>query len=106
METVVDDTHKSFEINVIGVLRTVYAFLPLIQAGKEKKVVAISSGHGDIGQSFIPLPVNQTQPKTEYSSGRSHPARVIMTYTNGFSQTLSISWVSLRVLPMPSAKPH
>lgn len=106
METVVDDTQKSFEINVIGVLRTVYAFLPLIQAGKEKKVVAISSGHGDIGQSFTSLPANQTQSKTEYASGRRHSARVITTYINGYSQTLSISWVFFRVLPMPSAKPH
>jgi NAD(P)-dependent dehydrogenase (short-subunit alcohol dehydrogenase family) len=48
---VVDDTQKSFDINVFGVLKTVFAFLPLIKAGGLKKVVAISSGMADIGKS-------------------------------------------------------
>lgn len=39
---------KSFDANVYGVLHTVYAFLPLIRRGTLKKVIAISSGMGDI----------------------------------------------------------
>ncbi|KAK7430946.1 hypothetical protein QQZ08_002475 [Neonectria magnoliae] len=48
VQTVIDDVQKSFDINVVGVLKTVFAFLPLIQRGTLKKVVAISSGMGDI----------------------------------------------------------
>ncbi|KAK2760404.1 hypothetical protein FQN54_002474 [Arachnomyces sp. PD_36] len=44
----VEDLYKSFDVNVIGVLKTTFAFLPLIQKGKLKKVVAISSGMADI----------------------------------------------------------
>ncbi|KAJ9132552.1 NAD(P)-binding protein [Pleurostoma richardsiae] len=47
-EGVIVDTQKSFDINVLGVLKTVFAFLPLIKAGTLKKVVAISSGMADI----------------------------------------------------------
>lgn len=43
-----DDFNKSFNTNVIGVLNTINQFLPLIKMGKEKKIVAISSGMGDI----------------------------------------------------------
>ncbi|KAL7792873.1 hypothetical protein V8C43DRAFT_315373 [Trichoderma afarasin] len=40
--------YKSFEINVVGVLKTIYAFLPLVREGRWKKIVGISSGMGDI----------------------------------------------------------
>ena len=39
---------RSLSTNVYGVLETVYAFLPLIRHGNLKKVIAISSGMGDI----------------------------------------------------------
>lgn len=48
---VLQDAQQSFEINVVGVLKTIYAFLPLVREGKLKKIVAISSGMGDIGKS-------------------------------------------------------
>jgi NAD(P)-dependent dehydrogenase (short-subunit alcohol dehydrogenase family) len=46
-----DDTQKSFDVNVFGTMKAVFAFLPLIRGGGLKKVVAISSGMGDIGKS-------------------------------------------------------
>ncbi|RHZ59784.1 uncharacterized protein CDV56_102484 [Aspergillus thermomutatus] len=46
--TLFDDAEKSFNVNVLGTLKTVFAFLPLIQEGQLKKVVATSSGMGDI----------------------------------------------------------
>ena len=45
----VDDTRKSIEINVLGVVKTIFAFLPLVRKGSLKKIVTISSGMGDIG---------------------------------------------------------
>ena len=45
-----DDINKSFSVNVVGVFNTINKFLPLIKRGKEKKIVAISSGMGDIGK--------------------------------------------------------
>ncbi|KPM42974.1 hypothetical protein AK830_g3545 [Neonectria ditissima] len=48
VQSVIDDAQKSFDVNVVGVLKTVFAFLPLIQRGTLKKVVAISSGMADI----------------------------------------------------------
>ncbi|KAH9931393.1 hypothetical protein B0H21DRAFT_894584 [Amylocystis lapponica] len=42
-----DDLNKLFEINVVGVVHTINAFLPLIRAGLIKKVVSLSSGLAD-----------------------------------------------------------
>ncbi|PON20608.1 hypothetical protein TGAM01_v210566 [Trichoderma gamsii] len=47
-QTVLEDAQKSFDINVSGVLKTVYAFLPLLREGNLKKIVGVSSGMGDI----------------------------------------------------------
>ncbi|KAM0263343.1 hypothetical protein ACHAQJ_001199 [Trichoderma viride] len=46
-QTVLGEAQKSFDINVLGALKTVFAFLPLLREGKLKKVVGISSGMGD-----------------------------------------------------------
>jgi NAD(P)-dependent dehydrogenase (short-subunit alcohol dehydrogenase family) len=44
-----EDTQRSIEVNVHGPLKVIMAFLDLIRQGQLKKVVAISSGMGDIG---------------------------------------------------------
>ncbi|EMD37560.1 hypothetical protein CERSUDRAFT_123483 [Gelatoporia subvermispora B] len=43
-----EDIHKFIQVNVIGVIHTINAFLPLVRAGGTKKVIAISSGVGDL----------------------------------------------------------
>jgi NAD(P)-dependent dehydrogenase (short-subunit alcohol dehydrogenase family) len=47
---VYQDTQKSIDINLFGTMNAVFAFLPLVRKGQLKKVVAISSGMGDIGK--------------------------------------------------------
>lgn len=41
------DVHDSITTNVLGVIYTVNAFLPLIKKGKSKKVITISTGMAD-----------------------------------------------------------
>jgi NAD(P)-dependent dehydrogenase (short-subunit alcohol dehydrogenase family) len=41
------ELEKAFRVNVIGLINTINAFLPLIKAGSIKKVIGISSGMGD-----------------------------------------------------------
>ncbi|TDL25348.1 NAD(P)-binding protein [Rickenella mellea] len=41
------DLKESFNVNVIGVIHTINAFLPLLRAGRAKKVMSLSSGLGD-----------------------------------------------------------
>jgi NAD(P)-dependent dehydrogenase (short-subunit alcohol dehydrogenase family) len=58
VDTVLEDMRAGHEANVLGVLKTVYAFLPLIKRGTLKKVVAISSGMGDIAfinETLLPV---------------------------------------------------
>lgn len=39
---------RSVEINLLGNLYAINAFLPLVRASKHKKIVSISSGHADL----------------------------------------------------------
>ncbi|KAH8705765.1 hypothetical protein BGW36DRAFT_285335 [Talaromyces proteolyticus] len=47
-ETLEKDILESLEINLLGFIKTVQAFLPLIRNGNDKKVIAISTGMADI----------------------------------------------------------
>lgn len=47
-ETMERDILQSLEINLLGAIKVVHAFLPLIRNGKEKKLITISSGMADI----------------------------------------------------------
>jgi NAD(P)-dependent dehydrogenase (short-subunit alcohol dehydrogenase family) len=47
-ETLEKDIMESLEINLLGTIKTVHAFVPLIRNGKIKKVITISSGMADI----------------------------------------------------------
>ncbi|KAJ5971881.1 Short-chain dehydrogenase/reductase SDR [Penicillium vulpinum] len=47
-ETLEKDLLESLEINLLGVMKTIHAFVPLILKGKGKKVITISSGMADI----------------------------------------------------------
>jgi len=42
------DLRTNFEVNVIGVVHTINAFLPLVRAGTLKQVITVSSGVGDL----------------------------------------------------------
>ncbi|KIK41664.1 hypothetical protein CY34DRAFT_761307 [Suillus luteus UH-Slu-Lm8-n1] len=47
-ELLTKDLMDSFNVNVISVIHTINIFLPLLQNGKAKKVVTITSGSGDL----------------------------------------------------------
>ncbi|PQE17480.1 short chain dehydrogenase protein [Rutstroemia sp. NJR-2017a WRK4] len=48
VEELEDVTSKLFKTNIIGNIHFFNLFLPLVMKGKVKKVIAISSGHGDL----------------------------------------------------------
>jgi NAD(P)-dependent dehydrogenase (short-subunit alcohol dehydrogenase family) len=53
-----EDLVSSFRVNVVGVAHTINLFLPLLRAGKEKKIITISSGMADtelISRFGIPI---------------------------------------------------
>lgn len=43
-QTLIEDLQGSFDINVIGVIKTVNTFIPLLRKGQEKKVLTLSTG--------------------------------------------------------------
>ena len=48
LEALEQDFLDSFRANVVGVANTINIFLPLIRAGKEKKIIVISTGMADV----------------------------------------------------------
>ncbi|KAL9063503.1 MAG: hypothetical protein Q9161_009432 [Pseudevernia consocians] len=46
-QTLNKDLQNCFEVNVIGVINTVNAFIPLLRKGREKKVFTLSTGLAD-----------------------------------------------------------
>ena len=48
LEALEQDFLDSFRANVVGVANTINIFLPLIRAGKEKKIIVISTGMADL----------------------------------------------------------
>ncbi|KAK0384060.1 hypothetical protein NLU13_8149 [Sarocladium strictum] len=51
VDLVLDDIQRSVDIHLFGTVRVILAFLPLIRSGTQKKVVVISSGMADIGET-------------------------------------------------------
>lgn len=47
-EALTQDLRNSFDVNVIGVINTVNAFIPLLRKGSGKKVFALSTGMADL----------------------------------------------------------
>ena len=47
-QSLTEDLQNSFNVNVIGVVNTVNAFIPLLRKGHEKKVFTVSTGAADI----------------------------------------------------------
>lgn len=66
IDVALEDTQKSFEINLFGTIKVISAFLPLVRTSTLKKVVAISSGMGDIGES--PAAAHTLTPHSHTSS--------------------------------------
>lgn len=53
-----EDLMSSFRANVVGVANTINLFLPLVRAGKEKKIITISTGMADtelINRFSVPI---------------------------------------------------
>lgn len=50
MDLLESELHELFEVNVVGVTKTITALLPLIKKGEGKQVITITTGMADIGK--------------------------------------------------------
>jgi NAD(P)-dependent dehydrogenase (short-subunit alcohol dehydrogenase family) len=77
-----------FMVNVVGISKTITAFLPLIKQSKIKKVVAISSGMADLGMDAPVLDSTLMW----FQSDRTHPH-----YSDNYSDFINYFSVALSV---------
>lgn len=76
-DTLRNDMIASLEVNVLGVIYSINAFLPLLRKGTTKKITAISTGLADL--DFTLLSGNPTQ--LTYSSMKAALNMVIAKYS-------------------------
>jgi NAD(P)-dependent dehydrogenase (short-subunit alcohol dehydrogenase family) len=86
-----EDLTSSFRANVVGVANTVNIFLPLIRAGKEKKVITISSGMADtelINRFGIPI-------AAPYSISKAATNALVAKYNAALGKSEGILFLAL-----------
>jgi len=74
------DFNDNFQINVVGVVRTVNAFLPLLKKGSTKKVVTLTSGLGDLESTLS----SEFAAHVPYSASKAAVNIVNAKYANEF----------------------
>lgn len=86
-----EDLMASFRANVVGVANTVNLFLPLIRAGKEKKIITISSGMADIdlvNRFSVPI-------AAPYSISKAATNALVAKYNAALGKSEGILFLSL-----------
>jgi NAD(P)-dependent dehydrogenase (short-subunit alcohol dehydrogenase family) len=91
LEVLEQDLTSSFRANVVGVANTVNIFLPLIRAGKEKKIITISSGMADtelINRFGVPV-------AAPYSISKAATNALIAKYNAALGKSEGILFLAL-----------
>lgn len=86
-----EDLTSSFRANVVGVANTVNLFLPLIRAGKEKKIITISTGMADIdlvNRFSVPI-------AAPYSISKAATNALVAKYNAALGKSEGILFLSL-----------
>ncbi|WP_328387464.1 SDR family NAD(P)-dependent oxidoreductase [Nocardia sp. NBC_00416] len=70
-ETPAADLGVVFDTNVLGAIRVTNAFLPLLQAGENPRIVMVSSGMGSIATITDPAAADLAQPTLGYPASKA-----------------------------------
>ncbi|MEU4311063.1 SDR family NAD(P)-dependent oxidoreductase [Nocardia sp. NPDC024068] len=70
-ETRAADVGVVFETNVVGTIRVTNAFLPLLQAGENPRIVMVSSGMGSIATMTDPASAGLAPPALGYPASKA-----------------------------------
>lgn len=70
-ETSADELAAVFETNVLGTVRVTNAFLPLLQAGDNPRIVMVSSGMGSIATTSDPALAGLAPPTLGYPASKA-----------------------------------
>jgi NAD(P)-dependent dehydrogenase (short-subunit alcohol dehydrogenase family) len=78
LPSLLSDLNKSLEINVVGIINTITAFLPLLRKSAVKKVISITTGMADLDfTSEFSIPV-----AAPYSVSKAALNMLVVKYHN------------------------
>ncbi|WP_433789378.1 SDR family NAD(P)-dependent oxidoreductase [Actinoplanes sp. CA-252034] len=80
-----DDATRVFDTNVIGIVRTTGAFLPLLQAGTDPAVVNVSSGLGSQALTHDPARVESSVVAPLYNASKAAVTMLTTQYAKAFT---------------------
>lgn len=92
---------ETYRTNVVGVVHTINAFLPLIRKGTQKKVVAISSGLAD-GDVVVRFGLSTSTP---YSVSKAGINLLMAKYHAALAESDGITFVSISPGVVQTRKP-
>jgi NAD(P)-dependent dehydrogenase (short-subunit alcohol dehydrogenase family) len=78
------DAHRVFDTNVIGIVRVVHAFLPLLEKSSAPVIVNVASGLGSFAITQDPDRFESTLPTVLYSASKSAVAMLTTQYAKAF----------------------
>lgn len=70
-DTVAADVREVFETNVFGPIEVTHAFLPLLRASAQPRIVMVSSGMGSLAISSDPARLESTMPGLGYTASKT-----------------------------------
>ncbi|MGV9797073.1 SDR family NAD(P)-dependent oxidoreductase [Mycobacterium sp. NPDC003449] len=82
-ETLPQQVAAVFEVNVLGPVRVTHAFLPLLHAGHDPRVVMVSSGAGSLTIATDPQRKESAFPHLMYPSSKAALNMITVQYANG-----------------------
>ncbi|WP_327112836.1 SDR family NAD(P)-dependent oxidoreductase [Nocardia sp. NBC_01730] len=74
------DLRKVFEVNVLGPVRVTHAFLPLLQAAEQPRIVMVSSGMGSFAVTEDPRFSGMVAPSLGYPAAKAALNMITMQY--------------------------
>jgi NAD(P)-dependent dehydrogenase (short-subunit alcohol dehydrogenase family) len=80
-----DDVAEVFATNVLGPVRLIHAFLPLLRESKDPAVVDVSSGLGSVVTATDPSDVASTVTSITYPSSKSALNMITAQYAKGLT---------------------
>ncbi len=85
-DTTADDLREAYETNVLGAVRTVHAFLPLLRASEAPVIVNVGSGLGSLARTTDPERMESQLHNLAYTSSKAALTMLTVQYAKAFPE--------------------
>lgn len=96
LETDVENMRATYDVNVFGVVRTLHAMLPLLQASSQPRIVNIASTSASQALTSDPAtPFGQSDTIVAYASSKAAVTMMSLQYANAFRRSAAHAHIKI-----------